>query len=80
MARRNMVSEVLSEKCIYGGLLATRQEVYADLMSLTKARGEKPNHIFCDRLAWMPPKATQEQAAVLQSRGMTLKAFRASGK
>lgn len=34
MASRNLVNEVMSEHIIYGGLLATRGEVYEDVIAL----------------------------------------------
>lgn len=33
-SRRNLVAEVMAEHVIYGGLLATRQEVYDDVIAL----------------------------------------------
>lgn len=34
MPRRNLVAEVMAEHVIYGGLLATRGEVYDDVMAM----------------------------------------------
>jgi hypothetical protein len=73
---RNIVKEVMGEYCIYGGLLATRAEVYADLMESTVSRGQPINHLFLDRLTWMPEKATPEQISRLMSAGFTLNAMR----
>ncbi len=33
--RRNIVAEIMAEHIIYGGLLATRAEVYADALGRT---------------------------------------------
>lgn len=74
--RKNIVQEVLGEQCIYGGLLATRMEVYQDLVEIHKARGQKINHLFIDRLTWMPKAATPDQVEFLSERGMTLKRMR----
>lgn len=67
--RQNAVGEVMSELCVYGGLLATRAEVYADLVN--KNDGGL-SWLTIDRLVWMPPKATKEQADALRAAGMTL--------
>jgi len=68
--RRNMVAEVMGEPCIYGGLLATRGEVAADLT----AQGVK--WPLSDRLTWMCKPASAEDVAFLRSVGMTLAAVR----
>lgn len=76
MVRRNLVAEVLSEPCVYGGLLATRGEVYADLQRLRRPDGTGMDPLWLDRLTWMCPAASEDDAAFLRERGMTLKAVR----
>lgn len=68
------VTQVMSERCIYGGLLATRGEVYADLSD------PRLSERMRDRLTWMPDKATDAEIEALTAQGMTLKAFRAAEK
>jgi hypothetical protein len=74
MVRRNLVAEVMAEKCVYGGLIATRGEVYDDLCRAWRSRGHDPDKIFLliDELVWKCPEATEWD---LQVRG-TLKAVR----
>ena len=74
--RRNLVAEVMSEPCLYGGLAATRMEVYEDLRSLRGENGEKLDYLALDRLTWMPAAITAEEADFLRSCGLTLKAIR----
>ena len=74
--RRNLVAEVMSELCLYGGLVATRMEVYEDLRSLRGENGEKLDYLGLDRLTWTPEAITEEEADFLRSAGLTLKAIR----
>ena len=73
--RRNAVDEVMAEPCIYGGLLATRGEVYMDLQRLKRPDGTGMSHLWLDRLTWMCKPASAEDAAFLRARGMTLEAI-----
>lgn len=76
MMRRNLVAVVMAEPCIYGGLLATRAEVYEDLAELRGPKGEKLDHLAIDRMVWHCAEATPEDVARLTAAGLTLKAFR----
>lgn len=79
MARRkSAVKCVLQGLCIYGGLLATRQEVMEDLQRLRGRNGETLSWLMVDRLTWMPKDATAEVAKHLRSCGLTLKQVRES--
>ena len=78
--RRSIVEEVMSEPCIYGGLLASRGEVYADLAEQRGPNGERISDLMIDRLTWTPKSATPEQAARLTECGLTLKRIRAMEK
>ena len=68
------LSEVMAEPCIYGGLLATRGEIFADLAWLEK-RTRWP---FVDRLAFMYRTATPDEVAREAAYGFTLKNMRAA--
>ena len=74
---RNIVAEVMAEPCIYGGLLATRGEVYEDLQRLCRPDGAGMSHLWLDRLTWMCKPASAEDAEFLRARGMTLEAIQA---
>ncbi len=63
MARRNLVAEVMEERCVYGGLIATRLEVYRELEALRDRNGERLSSLAVDRLTWMPKTATPEDIA-----------------
>jgi hypothetical protein len=60
-ARAPKVGEVLQELCIFGGLLATRQQVYEYLQTLRGPKGETLRPLALDQLAWQPDKATPEE-------------------
>lgn len=62
--RRRIIDEVMAQLCVYGGLLATRAEVYEHLCAVYESKGlcPKKNFLSIDRLTWQPPEATPEQA------------------
>ncbi len=68
----------MSELCIYGGLLATRAEVYFDIKACAKSNGHNLSDLFVDKMVWMNPKATPAQIKLMKSRNHTLKAMRAA--
>ncbi len=72
---RNIVAEVMAEPCIYGGLLATRGEVYEDLAKLRDPNGKGMAPLWLDRLTWMCKPATAEDAEYLRAVGLTLQAI-----
>jgi hypothetical protein len=74
--RRDLVAEVMAEPCIYGGLLATRAEVYEDLAKLRRPDGTGMDALWLDRLTWMCPAASAEEVEHLTATGMTLTAIR----
>lgn len=70
---KTKVVEILGqEQCVYGGLLATRAQVYDHLRAARGPDGEAIGWLMLDRLTWMPSRATPAQAAELRRRGMTL--------
>lgn len=52
---RRIVDQLMAEPCIYGGLLATRGEVYEDLQEVRGPQGQPISHLMIDRLVWMCP-------------------------
>ncbi len=76
--KKNLVAEVMGEHCIFGGLLATRGEVYEDLSRLRRPDGTAMDALWLDRLTWMCPAASADQAECLAALGMTLVAVRST--
>lgn len=67
---------VMQELVIYGGLLATRQEVYDDLRDRRSPDERRSCHAHCEQMAWMPRAATDAEVELLRGRGQTLARFR----
>ena len=75
MKRKTAIQEIMDEKVVYGGLIATRGEVTIDLQSVHKD-GHSIHWLLIDKLVFGCPLATPWD---LEHR-MTLKQARAKEK
>ena len=76
MARRNLVSEFLSEVCNYGGLSASRGEIYQHVLEVGRSHGASDTscHRAADRACCAYPLLSDAPNVV-----GTLKSFQEGG-